>query len=60
MKTGWISFGECYAVNRKDIMCRGDANLRCVFRIACLQMFVCICGFNLMEWQQRGGRPYGL
>lgn len=48
MKTGLISFGECYVVNRKDMMCQGGDNLRCSFRIVCLRMFVCICGFNVM------------
>lgn len=49
MKTGLISFGERYAVNRKAIMCQGDVNIHSFFfRIVCLRMFVCICGFNVM------------
>lgn len=48
MKTGLISFGERYAVNRKDIMCQGDVDLHCSFRIVCLWVFACICGFNVM------------
>lgn len=32
MKTGLISFGEHYAVDSKDIMCQGDANLHGFFQ----------------------------